>query len=98
MILEIATISIAPGNMADFEAAYREARKVITSATGCGAVSLQRSIESPGRYVLQVEWPSVAHHMEGFRNSPLFQEWRRLLGPYFAAAPVVEHHELVAAT
>ena len=98
MILEIATISIAPGKIADFEAAYREAFKVITRAPGCGAVSLQRSIESPGRYVLQVEWPTLAHHTKGFRNSPLFQEWRRLIGPYFAAAPVVEHHELVAAS
>ena len=98
MILEIATVSIAPGKMADFEAAYREARKVITSAPGCGAVSLHRSIESPGRYVLQVEWPTVAHHMEGFRNSPLFQEWRRLLGPDFTAAPVVVHHVLVRAS
>ena len=98
MILEIATISITPDKVADFEAAYREARKVITRAPGCGAVSLQRSIESPGCHVLQVEWPTVAHHMEGFRNSPLFQEWRRLIGPYFAAAPVVEHHELVRAS
>ena len=95
MILEIATFSIAPGKTTDFEAAYCEARKVITRAPGCGAVVLHRSIESPGRCVLQVEWPTVAHHMEGFRNSPLFQEWRGLLGPYFAAAPMVEHHELV---
>ena len=98
MVLEIATLSIAPGKAADFEIAYREAYKVITRAPGCGAVSLQRSIESPGRYVLQVEWPTLAHHTEGFRNSPLFQEWRRLIGPYFAATPVVEHHELVPAS
>ena len=97
MILEIATIRIAPGKSADFEAAYREAFKVITRAPRCGAVALQRSIESPGHYVLQAEWPTLAHHTEGFRHSPLFQEWRRIIGPYFAAAPVVEHHELVAA-
>ena len=98
MILEIATFSVAPGKSADFEAAYREAFKVITRAPGCGAVSLQRSIEAPGRYVLQVEWPTVAHHVEGFRNSPLFQEWRRLIGPCFVGAPVVEHYELVPAS
>lgn len=98
MIQEIAVITVAPAKAAQFESAYAEAYKVIRRAPGCGAVALQRSIESPGRYVLQVEWPSVAHHMEGFRNSPLFQEWRRLLGPFFAAPPVVEHHELVAAS
>ena len=32
MILEIATFSIAPGKTTDFEAAYCEARKVITRA------------------------------------------------------------------
>ncbi len=98
MILEIATFSVAPVKAAEFEAAYREAYKVITRAPGCSAVALHRSIESPGNYVLYAEWPTVAHHIEGFRNSPLFQEWRRLIGPYFVAAPVVEHYELVPAS
>lgn len=89
MILEIAIFSIVPGKAAEFEAAYREASKVIRRAPGCGAVSLQRSIETPGRYVLHVEWPTVL--------SPLFQAWRGLVGPFFAAPPVVEHHELVPA-
>jgi heme-degrading monooxygenase HmoA len=97
MILEIAILSIVPAKTAEFEAGYREAYKVIRRAPGCGAVSLERSIETPGRYLLQVEWPTVAHHTEGFRNSPLFQEWRGLIGGYFAAAPVVEHHERVPA-
>lgn len=95
MILEIALLNIVPERAAEFEAAYTKAYQVIKRAPGCGAVSLQRSIETPGRYVLHVEWPTVAHHMEGFRLSPLFQEWRGLLGPYFSGAPVVEHHELV---
>jgi len=42
-----------------------------------------------------VEWPSVAHHMEKFRSSALFQEWRRILGPFFAVAPTVEHFILI---
>lgn len=95
MILEVATFSIKPDQLAGFEQAFVEARKVITQADGCGAVKLQRSIENPGRYLLFVEWPSVAHHMEGFRNSPLFTQWRALLGPYFAAAPAVEHFDFV---
>ncbi|EIZ79507.1 antibiotic biosynthesis monooxygenase, partial [Novosphingobium sp. Rr 2-17] len=71
MILEIAVLSIKLDSLAVFEAAFEEARGVITQADGCGAVALRRSIETPGRYVLQVEWPSVAHHMDGFRNSEL---------------------------
>ncbi|HTP39623.1 MAG TPA: antibiotic biosynthesis monooxygenase [Steroidobacteraceae bacterium] len=95
MILEIATLTTAPARRAEFEAAFAEARKVITQAEGCGSVQLQRSIENPGRYILTVQWPSVAHHMEGFRGSPLFVEWRRILGPFFTAPPSVEHGELV---
>ncbi|MFT3904948.1 MAG: antibiotic biosynthesis monooxygenase [Steroidobacteraceae bacterium] len=95
MILEVATFTIKPDQLAEFEKAFVEARKVITQSDGCGSVALQRSIENPGRYVLFVEWPTVAHHMEGFRNSPLFAQWRALLGPYFAAAPAVEHFDFV---
>jgi heme-degrading monooxygenase HmoA len=95
MILEIATIAVDPARARDFEAAYASARQVLLRAGGCGGVALQRSIETPGRYLLHVEWASVAHHMEGFRKSPLFTEWRRLLGPFFLSPPTVEHHELV---
>jgi quinol monooxygenase YgiN len=95
MIIEIATFSIVVDKSSEFEHAFVAARRVITQAEGCGAVAMHRSIENPGRFVLTVEWPSVAHHMEKFRTSPLFQEWRRILGPFFAAAPTVEHFSLI---
>jgi quinol monooxygenase YgiN len=95
MILEVATINIQSGTRAGFEAAFVEARKVIMQAEGCGRVELRRSVDTADRYLVCIEWPSVRHHMEGFRNSPLFQEWRRLIGPYFAAPPTVEHFEIV---
>jgi quinol monooxygenase YgiN len=95
MIIEIATFSIVPEQSADFEQAFAAARQVITRAEGCGAVSMHKSIETAGRFVLTVQWPTVAHHMEKFRNSTLFQEWRRILGPFFASAPTVEHFTVV---
>jgi len=93
MILELAEFTIPVAKQKEFEAAFVAARKVITQADGCGAVSLHRCIETPGRYQLQVQWPTVEHHMKGFRESPLFVEWRRILGPFFAAPPTVEHYE-----
>lgn len=93
MILEIAHITVPATQLQEFEAAFLEARKVISQADGCGAVSLHRCIETPGRYQLFVEWPTVEHHMHGFRNSPRFQEWRRILGPFFVAPPFVEHYQ-----
>jgi heme-degrading monooxygenase HmoA len=94
MILELAEFTIPATKLKEFEAAFVAARRVITQAEGCGAVSLQRCIETPGRYQLLVEWSSVEHHMKGFRESPRFVEWRRILGPFFAAPPSVEHYEL----
>lgn len=93
MIREIAIITIAATQARDFEAAFPDARQVIVRAPGCGDVSLRRCIETPGRYMLLVDWPSVEAHM-AFRASPLFADWRRIIGPYFAAPPLVEHYEL----
>ena len=58
-------------------------------------MELQRSIEQPASYTLVVGWDSVDDHMTGFRNSDDFQEWRRLVGPYFALVPDVHHVDTV---
>lgn len=96
MILEVAILSIHPQHKAQFETAFKPARELIGSMPGCISLQLHRCIETDGRYLLLVQWQSVEHHMVGFRQSPQFQQWRALLGPYFAAAPAVEHHEPVS--
>ena len=53
-------------------------------------------METPERYVLQIFWATLEDHTVGFRQSPAFTEWRAIVGPFFAAAPHVEHFELVA--
>ncbi|MBC7617999.1 MAG: antibiotic biosynthesis monooxygenase, partial [Candidatus Saccharibacteria bacterium] len=45
---------------------------------------------------LQIFWGTLEDHTVGFRQSALFTEWRGLVGPFFAAPPVVEHFSLVA--
>jgi heme-degrading monooxygenase HmoA len=97
MILEAATLSITPAQCARFEAAFNEARELISAMPGFIAHQLQRSLETEGRYLLLVQWHSVEHHMVGFRQSPQFVRWRALLGPFFALVPVVEHYELISA-
>ncbi len=94
MILEIASFKIQPGQSAGFEAAFIQASKVIAAATGYVSHQLQRSVDVEHHYVLLVQWQTLADHMVGFRESPLFVEWRKLLGPFFAAPPEVEHYEL----
>jgi heme-degrading monooxygenase HmoA len=93
MIVERAHLSITPGAEADFEAAFEAARAVVARSHGYRSLRLLRGIEEPASYLLLIEWDSVADHMEGFRGSELFTQWRALLGPYFAAPPAVEHFD-----
>ncbi|MDT4939255.1 MAG: hypothetical protein QOG80_2926 [Pseudonocardiales bacterium] len=91
MVLEVADIRVTPGAEAEFIAAYTGARQVLATTPGCRSVRMTRSIESPSRFVLLVEWDSVEAHERNFRGTDRFGTWRAAIGPYFAAPPVVEH-------
>jgi heme-degrading monooxygenase HmoA len=96
MILEIAEIRIRPGEQAAFdEAITRGLQTVISKNPGCKGFKVNKGIESPERYVLQIFWTSVEAHNVGFRETPAFAEWRAIVGPFFASPPVVEHFDLV---
>ncbi len=97
MILEIADIRIAPGRQAEFDAAIQHGLKtVISRAKGVKGWEVNKGIESPERYVLQIFWETLEDHTVGFRQGPLFPEWRAIVGPFFAQPPVVEHFNLLA--
>lgn len=93
-VLEVAILHITPGSEDGFLTAYREARALIEASDGVGPVRMTRGVESPSRFVLLVEWDSVAAH-DVFRASESFAGWRALIGPYFAQAPDVQHVVLV---
>lgn len=96
MILEIADIRIQPGRQADFdEAIARGLQTVISKAKGCQGYKVNKCIETPERYILQIFWDTVEDHNVGFRQSPAFTEWRSIVGPFFAQPPLVEHFTLV---
>jgi heme-degrading monooxygenase HmoA len=96
MILEIADIRIPPGQQAAFdEAILRGVTTVISRAKGFKGYRVNRGIESPERYVLQIFWETLENHTVDFRQSPQFAQWRAIVGPFFAQPPVVEHFELV---
>ena len=96
MILEIADIRIQPGQQAAFEAAVQRAvETVLPKAKGVHGYKVNRCIESPERYVLEIFWDTLEDHTVGFRQGPLFAEWRSHIGPFFASPPHVEHFTLV---
>jgi len=97
MILEIADIRIAPGKQAEFdEAIQRGIATVASKATGFRGYKVNKGVESPERYILMIYWDTLENHTVDFREGPLFPQWRAIVGPYFAAPPVVEHFTLVA--
>lgn len=91
MVLEVADIRIRPGAEADFIAAFQGVRDVLDTTPGCRSVRMTHGIESPDRFVLLVEWDSVEAHEQNFRGTERFGRWRAAIGPFFAAAPNVEH-------
>ena len=96
MILELADIRIHPGQQAAFdEAIERGLSTVIAKAKGCQGYKVNKGIESPERYLLQIFWDTLEDHTIGFRQSPAFAEWRAIVGPFFAGPPNVEHYELL---
>jgi heme-degrading monooxygenase HmoA len=95
MILELADIRIAPGKQAEFEEAIeRGLRTVASQAKGMRGFKVNKGIESPERYVLQIFWDTLEDHTVAFREGPLFPQWRAIVGPFFAQPPVVEHFTL----
>ncbi len=96
MILEVADIRIQPGQQAAFDKAIqRGLSTVISRAKGFKGWKVNKGVESPERYLLMIFWETLEDHTVAFRGGPLFAEWRAMVGPFFASAPVVEHFTLL---
>ena len=95
MILEIAPLNIRTGQSAEFETAFMQAQAIIASMPGYISHELQRCIEYQDQYVLLVRWQTLADHEQGFRQSPQYQEWKKLLHHFYDPFLTVLHYELV---
>jgi heme-degrading monooxygenase HmoA len=95
VILEHALLPVRPDRHADFEAAFAEARPLIAGMPGFRRLVLSRCLEDDATYLLLVEWEHLEDHTVGFRGSPEYQEWRRLLHGFYDPFPTVQHFEPV---
>jgi heme-degrading monooxygenase HmoA len=93
MILEHVVLDVRAGSGQAFEAAFVEAKPIIAASPGFRSLRLERCLEQADRYLLLVEWDSVDAHEEGFRKSPAYEQWRRLLHHFYPQPPVVQHYE-----
>jgi heme-degrading monooxygenase HmoA len=97
LVTEIADIRVRAEDKAAFaEAIGRAVTTVLPKAAGYLNHTVYSCIETPGRFVLRIEWEKLEDHTVGFRQSPLFADWRAIIGPFFAQPPHVEHFDLVA--
>jgi heme-degrading monooxygenase HmoA len=95
VVLEVALLHVRSGESAAFEQAFADAQSIISSMDGYISHQLQRSLETPDKYLLLVQWRRVEDHTVGFRQSAGYQEWRRLLHHFYEPLPIVEHFESV---
>jgi len=94
MILEVAILDVKPGQEKAFEKAFNRAQSIISSRKGYISHQLQRCIEKNNRYILLVNWETLEDHTRGFRDSPEYQEWKKLLHHFYDPFPEVEHYQL----
>ncbi|MGF1785844.1 antibiotic biosynthesis monooxygenase [Photobacterium swingsii] len=91
MILEVALLDVKQGQQIAFETAFAEAQQIISGMSGYLSHQLQKCIEKDNRYVLLVNWETLADHQVGFRQSVEYQQWRELLHHFYENFPEVEH-------
>ncbi|MFI9511015.1 antibiotic biosynthesis monooxygenase family protein [Nocardia sp. NPDC052566] len=97
MIIEHALLPVLPDRTEEFEAAFDRARHIISAMPGFRSLSLSRCVEAPATYLLLVEWERLTDHTEGFRGSPEYLEWKRLLHHFYEPFPTVRHFDPVPA-
>lgn len=95
MILEAAILNVKSGQEAEFEEEFRRASRIIAAMPGYITHELHRCLEARSKYLLLVQWNRLEDHTVGFRGSPEYQEWKRLLHHFYEPFPTVEHFERV---
>ncbi|MBW4688279.1 MAG: antibiotic biosynthesis monooxygenase [Komarekiella atlantica HA4396-MV6] len=93
MILEAVMLSVKNTTEQDFESAFQQASDLISSMHGYISHELHKCIEVRGKYLLLVRWETLEAHTVGFRGSPEYQEWKKLLHHFYDPFPIVEHFE-----
>lgn len=95
MILEVAILNVIVGQEKQFEEDFKTAGKYISSIKGYVRHSLRKCLEQNNKYILLVDWETLEDHTIGFRQSPQYLEWKRLLHHYYDPFPVVDHYETI---
>ena len=94
MFIERAEIPVKPGMETEFAAAMgARGIAILAAAPGCASVRLGRGVENPGTFILLLEWDAVESHI-ALTKTPAFDEFKALVGPFFAGAANMEHFDM----
>jgi heme-degrading monooxygenase HmoA len=93
VITEQAILDVIPDKTLEFEQAFQQAQKIISSMPGYVSHELQKCIETDSRYLLLVRWQTLEDHTIGFRQSAEYLQWKTLLHHFYEPFPEVEHYQ-----
>ena len=93
MIIEHVHLQIQSEQSASFEQAFQQAKHLIAGMHGFLGLQLIRHVDDPQRYILWVQWHQLEDHQLGFRQSQAYQQWAKILHPFYAPMPTVEYYQ-----
>jgi len=91
MVIEQTLLHVRPGQDDAFQQAMATARPLIAASPGFIGIEVRPAVEESGCYLLLVQWETIAHHRDGFRQSDRYQQWRALLHGFYDPMPQVRY-------
>jgi heme-degrading monooxygenase HmoA len=95
MVTEIARFRAQPGKDGALADGLARGLNVIEGAEGCLSARLCRCVEDDQVYIYQIEWETLAHHVDTFRSGPLFAQYRSHITGLFVEPVEVNHYETI---
>ena len=93
MILEVAILNIKEGMSLEFEGAFKDAKKIISSMKGYISHEFKKCVEEENKYILLVNWQTIEDHEIGFRQSKEYLKWKKLLHHFYEPFPTAQHYK-----
>lgn len=93
MVTEVAVFTAIPGKEEELGHGIIKGIEAIRQHPGCISANATRCVEQPGRFMLTAVWSSLEAHINDFRSSPNFAEWRSHINGLFEAQPELFHYQ-----
>ncbi|HVT08467.1 MAG TPA: antibiotic biosynthesis monooxygenase [Polyangia bacterium] len=96
MYVEIVLLKAKSGDAERLREGLRAGRAVIASAAGSRGSVFYQGVESPESFLLHIEWDTLEAHTVGFRQGPLFPQWRSHFQAFLESPPNMSHYQPIA--